>query len=181
VGTAQITQFSAAPTVLGRDLHDPPNGGSARGYHRDLCDGGSQHTCGVFAVDSIPAFLAVTTDPFVVYTSNVFGLLGMRALYFLLAGAAARFRFLRPRLAGHSGRAWPPSCSLRTSTSSLPRPRQPSSSPPSPFCAVYPRHQVSGNEYVGTPIRGQLLCMCRGWSRAKSSRARESRATRPLA
>jgi hypothetical protein len=104
VGTAQITQFSAAPTVLGRDLHDPPNGGSARGYHRDLCDGGSQHTCGVFAVDSIPAFLAVTTDPFVVYTSNVFGLLGMRALYFLLAGAAARFRFLRPRLAGHSGR-----------------------------------------------------------------------------
>ena len=58
----------------------------------------------VFAVDSIPAFLAVTTDPFVVYTSNVFGLLGMRALYFLLAGAAARFRFLRPRLAGHSGR-----------------------------------------------------------------------------
>jgi len=53
----------------------------------------------MFAVDSIPAILAVTTDPFVVYTSNVFALLGMRALYFLLAGAAARLRYLRPGLA----------------------------------------------------------------------------------
>jgi TerC family integral membrane protein len=53
----------------------------------------------LFAVDSIPAVLAVTTDPFVVYTSNVFALLGMRALYFLLAGAAARLRYLRPGLA----------------------------------------------------------------------------------
>jgi tellurite resistance protein TerC len=53
----------------------------------------------VFAIDSIPAILAITTDPFVVYTSNVFALLGMRALYFLLAGAAARFRYLQPGLA----------------------------------------------------------------------------------
>jgi len=53
----------------------------------------------IFAVDSIPAVLAVTTDPFAVYTSNVFALLGMRALYFLLAGAAARFSYLRPGLA----------------------------------------------------------------------------------
>jgi tellurite resistance protein TerC len=53
----------------------------------------------IFAVDSIPAILAVTTDTFVVYTSNVFALLGMRALYFLLAGAAARLRYLRPGLA----------------------------------------------------------------------------------
>ena len=53
----------------------------------------------IFAVDSIPAILAVTTDPFIVYTSNVFALLGMRALYFLLAGAAARLRYLRPGLA----------------------------------------------------------------------------------
>jgi tellurite resistance protein TerC len=53
----------------------------------------------LFAVDSIPAVLAVTTDPFVVYTSNVFALLGMRALYFLLAGAAARLSYLRPGLA----------------------------------------------------------------------------------
>jgi TerC family integral membrane protein len=53
----------------------------------------------VFAVDSIPAILAITTDTFVVYTSNVFALLGMRALYFLLAGAAGRFRYLQPGLA----------------------------------------------------------------------------------
>jgi tellurite resistance protein TerC len=53
----------------------------------------------IFAIDSIPAILAVTTDTFVVFTSNVFALLGMRALYFLLAGAAARFRYLRPGLA----------------------------------------------------------------------------------
>jgi TerC family integral membrane protein len=53
----------------------------------------------VLAVDSIPAILAVTTDPFVVYTSNVFALLGMRALYFLLAGAAIRLRYLQPGLA----------------------------------------------------------------------------------
>jgi tellurite resistance protein TerC len=53
----------------------------------------------IFAVDSIPAVLAVTTDTFVVVTSNVFALLGMRALYFLLAGAAGRFRYLQPGLA----------------------------------------------------------------------------------
>ena len=53
----------------------------------------------IFAVDSLPAVFAVTTDSFVVYTSNVFALLGMRALYFLLAGAAARLRYLRPGLA----------------------------------------------------------------------------------
>jgi tellurite resistance protein TerC len=53
----------------------------------------------IFALDSIPAVLAVTTDTFVVFTSNVFALLGMRALYFLLAGAAGRFRYLQPGLA----------------------------------------------------------------------------------
>ena len=53
----------------------------------------------IFAIDSIPAVLAVTTNTFVVYTSNVFALLGMRALYFLLAGAATRFRYLQPGLA----------------------------------------------------------------------------------
>jgi tellurite resistance protein TerC len=53
----------------------------------------------LFAADSIPAVLAVTTNPFIVYTSNVFALLGMRALYFLLAGAAAGFRYLQPGLA----------------------------------------------------------------------------------
>jgi tellurite resistance protein TerC len=53
----------------------------------------------IFAVDSIPAVLAVTTNTFVVYTSNVFAVLGLRALYFLLAGAAARSRYVQPGLA----------------------------------------------------------------------------------
>jgi tellurite resistance protein TerC len=52
----------------------------------------------MFAVDSIPAIFAVTTDPFVVFTSNVFAILGLRALYFLLAGAVGRFRYLRAGL-----------------------------------------------------------------------------------
>ncbi len=49
----------------------------------------------VFALDSIPAVLAISTDPFIVYTSNVFAILGLRALYFLLAGVVQRFRYLR--------------------------------------------------------------------------------------
>jgi len=53
----------------------------------------------VFAADSIPAIFAVTIDPFIVYTSNVFAILGLRALYFVLAGAILRFRYLRPGLA----------------------------------------------------------------------------------
>jgi tellurite resistance protein TerC len=53
----------------------------------------------IFAIDSIPAVLAITTNTFAVYTSNVFALLGMRALYFVLAGAAARSTYLQPGLA----------------------------------------------------------------------------------
>jgi tellurite resistance protein TerC len=53
----------------------------------------------VFAVDSIPAVLAVTRDPFLVYTSNIFALLGLRSLYFLAANAIRRLRFLRYGLA----------------------------------------------------------------------------------
>ncbi|MGD0921347.1 MAG: TerC family protein [Terriglobia bacterium] len=53
----------------------------------------------LFAVDSIPAVFAVTLDPFIVYTSNVCAILGLRALYFVLAGAVRRFRYLRPGLA----------------------------------------------------------------------------------
>ncbi|MEW6048108.1 MAG: TerC family protein [Bacillota bacterium] len=49
----------------------------------------------VFAVDSIPAIFAVTRDPFIVYTSNIFAILGLRALYFLLAGLMDRFRYLK--------------------------------------------------------------------------------------
>jgi tellurite resistance protein TerC len=53
----------------------------------------------LFAVDSIPAVFAVTQDPFIVYTSNILAILGLRALYFVLAGALGRFRYLRPGLA----------------------------------------------------------------------------------
>lgn len=49
----------------------------------------------VFAVDSIPAIFAVTTKPFIVFTSNVFAILGLRTLYFVLAGAIAYFRYLK--------------------------------------------------------------------------------------
>ncbi|HEY0736148.1 MAG TPA: TerC family protein [Herpetosiphonaceae bacterium] len=49
----------------------------------------------VFALDSIPAIFAITTDPFIVYTSNVFAILGLRALYFLLAGVMDKFRYLK--------------------------------------------------------------------------------------
>jgi len=48
----------------------------------------------VFAVDSIPAIFAVTRDPFIIYTSNVFAILGLRALYFVLVGMVGRFRYL---------------------------------------------------------------------------------------
>ena len=48
----------------------------------------------IFAVDSIPAIFAVTSDPFIVYTSNVFAILGLRSLYFLLAAAMKRFHYL---------------------------------------------------------------------------------------
>jgi tellurite resistance protein TerC len=49
----------------------------------------------VFAVDSIPAIFAITRDPFIVFTSNIFAILGLRALYFLLAGMIGRFRYLK--------------------------------------------------------------------------------------
>ena len=54
----------------------------------------------VFAVDSIPAVFAVTTDPFIVLTSNIFAILGLRAMYFLLADMADRFTYLKYGLAG---------------------------------------------------------------------------------
>ncbi|EFR3368878.1 TerC family protein [Salmonella enterica] len=53
----------------------------------------------IFAVDSIPAIFAVTTDPFIVLTSNLFAILGLRAMYFLLSGVAERFSMLKHGLA----------------------------------------------------------------------------------
>jgi tellurite resistance protein TerC len=49
----------------------------------------------IFAVDSIPAIFAVTTDPFIVFTSNIFAILGLRSLYFLLAGVISKFVYLK--------------------------------------------------------------------------------------
>ena len=48
-----------------------------------------------FAVDSVPAIFVVTHDPFIVFTSNIFAILGLRALYFLLAGVMDMFRYLK--------------------------------------------------------------------------------------
>jgi tellurite resistance protein TerC len=82
----------------------------------------------VFAVDSIPAIFAITTDPFIVYTSNIFAILGLRALYFALAAMVHRFHYLKYALAvllvfigskifladllGLQGGKFPPSLSL---------------------------------------------------------------------
>src|SRR5581483_3297335 len=53
----------------------------------------------VFAVDSIPAIYAITSDPFIVFTSNIFAILGLRALYFVLAGYLGGMAYLKPALA----------------------------------------------------------------------------------
>lgn len=53
----------------------------------------------IFAVDSVPAIFALTTDPYIVYTSNIFAILGLRALYFALAAILHRFKYLKPALA----------------------------------------------------------------------------------
>ena len=53
----------------------------------------------IFAVDSVPAIFAITREPLIVFSSNVFAILGLRALYFLLAGAVERFALLKYGLA----------------------------------------------------------------------------------
>jgi tellurite resistance protein TerC len=53
----------------------------------------------IFAVDSVPAIFAITLDPYIVYTSNIFAILGLRALYFALAAVIHRFKYLKPALA----------------------------------------------------------------------------------
>jgi tellurite resistance protein TerC len=57
----------------------------------------------LFAVDSVPAIFGITRDPFIIFTSNVFAILGLRALYFLLAGVMERFRYLHYGLAAVLG------------------------------------------------------------------------------
>jgi tellurite resistance protein TerC len=53
----------------------------------------------IFAIDSVPAIFAITTDPFIVYTSNIFAILGLRALYFALSAMVDRFHYLKYALA----------------------------------------------------------------------------------
>ncbi len=53
----------------------------------------------IFAVDSVPAIFAITTDPYIIYTSNIFAILGLRALYFALAAIIHRFAYLKQALA----------------------------------------------------------------------------------
>lgn len=53
----------------------------------------------IFAVDSVPAIFTITLDPYIVYTSNIFAILGLRALYFALAAIIHRFKYLKPALA----------------------------------------------------------------------------------
>ena len=53
----------------------------------------------IFAIDSVPAIFALTREPLIVFTSNVFAILGLRAMYFLLAGAVQRFQLLKFALA----------------------------------------------------------------------------------
>ena len=64
----------------------------------------------VFAIDSIPAIFAVTGDAFIVYTSNIFAILGLRALFFLLAGVLTRFQYLKIGLGGWCWLSWGQRC-----------------------------------------------------------------------
>ena len=57
----------------------------------------------MFALDSIPAAFAITADPFLVFTSNVFAILGLRSLYFALAGAIEKFKYLKTSLSAILG------------------------------------------------------------------------------
>jgi tellurite resistance protein TerC len=86
----------------GRDVMDPPPPGSLSPRRAVtplfLALVLVEITDLVFAVDSIPAIFAITPDPFVVFTSNIFAILGLRALYFCLAALIRKFRFLKPAL-----------------------------------------------------------------------------------
>ncbi len=106
-GQRFFTRRTAKPTystdpATGKDVMDPPPPGtlSSRWAITPLFLALLlvEITDLVFAVDSIPAIFAITPDPFIVFTSNIFAILGLRALYFCLAALIARFRFLKPAL-----------------------------------------------------------------------------------
>lgn len=93
--------YSTDPTT-GRLRPDPPPPGSLGGrrYATPLLLAliMVEVTDLIFAVDSIPAIFAITPDPFIVFTSNILAILGLRSLYFCLAALIARFRYLKPAL-----------------------------------------------------------------------------------
>ncbi len=106
-GQRFFTRRTVAPTYIknpktGMDMHAPaePSSLSARWAITPLFLAliMVEITDLVFAVDSIPAIFAITPDPFLVFTSNIFAILGLRALYFCLAALIAKFRFLKPAL-----------------------------------------------------------------------------------
>jgi len=106
-GQKFFTRRTVAPTYIkdtqtGRDIYAPAEPGtlSARRAITPLFLAliMVEITDLVFAVDSIPAIFAITPDPFIVFTSNIFAILGLRALYFCLAALISKFRFLKPAL-----------------------------------------------------------------------------------
>lgn len=147
-GQRFFTRRTIAPTYspdpkTGKPVQDPPPAGSLRAAWAItplfLALLIVEITDLVFAVDSIPAIFAITPDPFIVFTSNIFAILGLRALYFCLAALISKFRFLKPALililafvgvklllmsvppyldvlGDWIGRDWPPAPSIKIST-----------------------------------------------------------------
>jgi len=105
-GQKFFTKRTLKPTytkdAAGKDVMDPPPDGSLSAAWAItplfLALILVEITDLVFAVDSIPAIFAITPDPFIVFTSNIFAILGLRALYFCLAALIPKFRFLKPAL-----------------------------------------------------------------------------------
>jgi len=106
-GQKFLTKRTLKPTYsfdpkTGKEVMDPPPAGSLRATWAItplmLALIMVEITDLVFAVDSIPAIFAITPDPFIVFTSNIFAILGLRALYFCLAAMIAKFRYLKPAL-----------------------------------------------------------------------------------
>ncbi len=105
-GQKFLTRRTLKPTYSrdsdGREVMDPPPAGSLSAAWAItpllLALILVEITDLVFAVDSIPAIFAITPDPFIVFTSNIFAILGLRALYFCLAALIQKFRFLKPAL-----------------------------------------------------------------------------------
>jgi tellurite resistance protein TerC len=106
-GQKFFTRRTVAPTYIsdpktGKDTYTPAEPGSLSARYAItplfLALIMVEITDLVFAVDSIPAIFAITPDPFIVFTSNIFAILGLRALYFCLAALIAKFRYLKPAL-----------------------------------------------------------------------------------